>query len=111
MARVTSFGRLETRDGHPSPRARDFVDIHTVVEHFKIDVATRTFFDVLAGTFAAKRVPLRLLGKIKDARESHRDDFLAVQETVHPGFVLRDFDYYFACVVGLCSRLEALWVE
>jgi hypothetical protein len=72
---------------HPSARARDFVDIHTVAEYFKIDVSSQRFLDILVRMFAAKRVPLSLLGQVKDAKEEHRDDFLAVQETVHPGFV------------------------
>lgn len=96
---------------HPTPRARDFVDIHAVMEHFKIDVTEQSFQDILTGTFAVKRVRLSFLDRIKDTREVHRDDFLAVQETVLPGFDLRSYDHYFDYVVALCGRLKALGVE
>ena len=93
-----------------SARARDFFDIYTILEHFKgIDFRTRGNADLLKNIFAAKRVPLNLIGKIKDYKEYHRPDFVSVKDTVQPSFDLREFDYYFDYVVDRCRELEPLW--
>lgn len=93
-----------------SARARDFFDIYTILEHFKgIDFRTKGNADLLKNIFAAKRVPLNLIGKIKDYKEYHRPDFVSVKDTVQPSFDLREFDYYFDYVVDRCRELEPLW--
>ncbi len=55
--------------------------------------------------FAAKRVPLSLIGKIKDFHDFHRPDFESVMDTVKPGVVLREFDFYFNFVLRLADEL------
>ena len=94
---------------HPSARARDFLDIHAVIEHFGINLDAESFRNILRGMFAVKRVPLVLIGKIADFREYHRPDFVAVQATVKPGLPLRDFDFYFDYLIEKCRSLESLW--
>ena len=96
---------------HPSARARDFVDIQTAAEAFRIDFHSKESRQVIRGMFDAKRVPLRLIGEIHRHREFHREDFAAVRATVKPDVQLREFDYYFDYVVDRCAVLEPLWHE
>lgn len=87
-------------------RARDLLDIHTVVERLGVEVDGAPFAHVLRATFAAKRVPLELLERLDLFREHHRGDFAAVAATVKAGVVLESYDYYFDYVVELCRRLK-----
>jgi len=96
---------------YPSARARDFVDIHTVAERYGIEFGSAAFAQLVRNVFAVKRVPLRLIGRIRAYREYHRADFPAVKDTVKAHVQLRDFDYYFDYVVEKCCRLEPLWNE
>ncbi len=98
-------------ESHPSARARDFLDIHTVAEHFSIDFDDEKFQTMVRGTFDAKRVPLRLIGEIHEYRDYHRADFSGVAATVKPGVKLQEFDYYFEYVLDKCDHLKALWNE
>jgi hypothetical protein len=94
---------------HPRPRARDFVDIQIITEHYGIDFAREDFHEIIRRTFGIKKVPLTLIGRIRDSKEQHEVDFAAVQATVHPDFDLEDFDYYFDFVCRKCEELEPLW--
>ena len=94
-----------------STRGRDFLDIHATIKHFGLDLTTMSARELLQNIFAAKRVPLDLLGRINEQREFHRQDWPAVQASVRPGVKLREFDFYFNFVVALCQRLETLWHE
>ena len=96
---------------HRRARARDFVDIHTIAEHFAIDFREEEFQRIVRETFAVKRVPLKLIGEIQDFRNYHRQDFAAVEATIKPGVRLGEFDFYFDYVVGKCRDLEILWDE
>jgi hypothetical protein len=94
---------------YETARARDFFDIHTVVEHFRINLTTNGNLSLLRDIFKAKEVPLNLIGSIKDFREYHRPDFIAVENTVKRNIRIKDFDYYFDYVVKKCDKLlEAL---
>jgi len=92
-----------------SARARDFFDIHGLVERFRIDLASRDNTALLRAMFAAKRVPLHLLGHIAEYREYHRADFPALEATVAPAARLKGFDFYFDYVLALVAKLEPLW--
>lgn len=92
----------------PSARARDFLDIHTIGEHFAVDCTKLSFRRLLEETFSIKRVPLRLIGEICNFREYHRGDFVSVEATVKPGVELNTFDFYFDYVVERCGMLESL---
>ena len=94
---------------YETARARDFFDIHTVVEHFNINLTTSENLNLLRVIFKAKQVPVNLIGKIKEFREYHRPDFIAVENTVKPNIRIKDFDYYFDYVINKCNELlEAL---
>ena len=96
---------------HASPRGRDFLDIHTVAEHFRVDFRSSNFHQTVRKVFQAKRVELGLLSMIADeaTREYHRPDFVSIAPTVLPGFELQDFDFYYDYVVAKCGMLESLW--
>ena len=93
----------------PAARARDFFDIYTVVEHFRIDLLSSQRTTLLKNIFKAKKVPLSLIGNIKEYREYHRPDFASVEATVKPNRKLKDFDFYFDYVIQKCERLKSLW--
>jgi hypothetical protein len=95
---------------HPSSRARDFVDICIVVDHFNVSVDD-TFREMIANVFSAKRVPLELIGRVSEMRDFHADSFPAVRATIKAGEVLMEFDHYFQRVLEICRALKPLWNE
>jgi len=90
---------------HYEARARDFFDIHTVLEHFKIDLTTPQNLDLMKRIFKAKEVSLELISLVSNSREFHRPDFKAVENTVKPEVTIKDFDYYFDYVLRQCELL------
>jgi hypothetical protein len=91
-------------------RARDFFDIYTVMENFDIDLSSDKSKQLLIKIFKAKEVPLLLIGRIKEFRDYHRQDFAAVKDTVKPKVKLEDFDFYFDYVIEKIKALESLWI-
>jgi len=88
-------------------RARDFLDIHTIVTRASVDLASTECQGLLGAVFAAKGVPLRLLGEVSKHREFHRPDWKAVVDALtEPA---RDFDFYFDFVVDEIERLKTAW--
>jgi len=106
---MPEYGPIIRRTRPGSARARDFVDIYYLVTMLGLDVITDEYRAVIAEMFERKRVPLPLLGRIHAYREFHRADFAAVQATISPSIVLKDFDTYFDFTLGLVDRLESLW--
>jgi predicted nucleotidyltransferase component of viral defense system len=94
-----------------TPRARDFYDIHAILTDGHVDLDTDDGLELIRNMFAAKEVPLRLLGKIAEQRAAHEKDWQAVLDSVPPSSKPRDFVFYFEFVVQYVGRLEALWVE
>ncbi len=64
---------------------------------------------LLKEVFAAKDVPIRLLGELPNSREFHRVDWPSVQSAVSDS--LRDFDFYFNFVIKKAALLEPFWKE
>lgn len=106
---MPEYGPVVKRNRPGSARARDFLDIHTLVTERRLDVGSQRNRELLLKVFRAKRVPLSFLGLITHYREFHRADFPAVRATVKPGVQIRDFDFYFDYVLGLVRELEPLW--
>lgn len=94
-----------TRDS--TARARDFVDIHTLVEHCKLKMSSPKNSELISHVFSAKRVPLELLAKIPDYREFHEHDFEAVKQSAKPGVKLEEFGFYFDYVTALARNILA----
>src|SRR5262249_54311202 len=89
-----------------SARASDFYDIHALIVEGGVDLGSDE--DLVRAIFAAKEVPLALLGRIGEHREFHRVDWPRVRDSVSGD--LRDFDFYFDFVLDRVNRLKALWV-
>jgi predicted nucleotidyltransferase component of viral defense system len=83
----------------PRPRARDFYDIHLIMTQHKIDPATQENKQLLTNIFAAKRVPLAFIQRIKDNLEIHRLDWQSVLDTLSAKEDVKDFDFYVSYTV------------
>jgi len=92
----------------PSARARDFYDIYLVISLTGLNLNSPENLDLLRNIFAAKEVPLSLLGKIKDQREFHRPDWDSVKASSNDDN-LAEFNAYFDFVVKQVDSMKALW--
>ncbi len=95
--------------GPKTARARDFYDVFVILEEAKINVAAPEMSDLVRAIFAAKDVPLKLVGLIGNYREFHRLDWPSVEVTVTEG--LMPFDFYFDYLLGVVQKLKPLWKE
>lgn len=91
-----------------SPRARDFIDIHTIMSSWQIDLTASQNRSLLEQVFASKRVDLILLRNVDNYREFHRLTYDAVVATVKAGVKLEEFDFYVDFVLDLIKQLEPL---
>jgi len=91
------------------PRARDFYDIHVLMSEGKVDLTGPEALELTRNIFAAKHVPLELIGKLPEQREFHRPDWPSVQDTA--GTDLQPFDFYFDFVLTATKNLKSLWEE
>lgn len=95
---------------HPgSARARDFFDIYNIMTRKNLKLESDSDKESLSEVFKAKRVPISLLGRIRDYKEFHRPDFPSVKDTIRPGDPIHEFDEYFDYVVTMVARLKTLW--
>lgn len=99
------------RSRSQSPRPRDFLDIFVTINHFGIDLTRPDNIEIIKCSFASKRVPLEFIGRIRDTRDYHKQEFEAVKDTVYRGTELKEFDFYFDYVVSECEKLNSLWEE
>jgi len=90
------------------PRARDFFDIFMILTKKGIQLDSTENLDLIRAIFAAKEVPLSLLGKLGQQREYHRLDWPNVRATVAQP--LEEFDFYFDFVLHEIKALHSLWV-
>ena len=104
---MNEYASVIKRTRPATARARDFIDIHTVVEHFKLSMSGSAERELVSHVFAAKKVPLELLEKIPDYRDFHEQDFEAVKQTVKRGVKLEPFDFYFDYVMALARAVRA----
>jgi predicted nucleotidyltransferase component of viral defense system len=86
------------------PRPRDFYDIYTILESDlipEIDLQSEENIDHMKKCFEAKRVPLNLIGEIKNTREFHRQEEPKLKDSILNKAEYRGFDYYFDYVLQL----------
>lgn len=93
----------------PSPRARDFFDIHLIHSKTGMNFASAENLELARQIFSAKEVPLALLGRIGEFREFHRPDWESVRTSTKGE--LQSFDHYFNYVLNLVSLMKPLWNE
>ena len=91
------------------PRARDFFDIFIVVTKTGLRLGSPENLDLIKRIFAAKEVPISLLGKLAQQRDYHRNDWPNVRATVAEP--LEEFDFYFDFVLQETEPLHSLWMK
>lgn len=102
---MPEYGPVVKRNRAGSARARDFVDIHTLVTECNLNMRSKPTQELLSQIFLAKKVPVALLSLMFKYREFHSENFLSVRDTVKPGVVLQSFNFYFDYVLELVSQL------
>lgn len=90
--------------GHPTPRPRDFFDIHSILSRRLVETESADFADLLGKVFAAKEVELKLLSNLPSQRSFHAQAWDSVVADAR-GVVL-EFDYYFDFVLERCAGLQ-----
>jgi predicted nucleotidyltransferase component of viral defense system len=103
---MKEYAPVIKRSREATARARDFVDIHTVIKHFKLTMTSPENRELVRNVFAAKKVPLELLGRIPDYQDFHERDFQAVKDTVKSDVKLNEFSVYFEFVASLARELS-----
>ena len=91
----------------PSPRARDFFDIHLIVSKTGVNLNSAENLELARQIFASKEVPLALLANVGEFREFHRPDWESVRTSAKGQ--LQSFDYYLDFVVDLANSMKSLW--
>lgn len=88
------------------PRARDFFDIYTVLESHAvtIDFKDPDTLRHLRECFKAKRVPIRMLSKIVENREFHRQGDTKLYASVMNKKEYKGFDFYFDYVLDVLQE-------
>lgn len=104
---MEQYGPVVKRNRRGSSRARDFLDIHTLVEKLALDLTSPKAIEMTREMFKLKRVELEWLADIEKERDFHKEGFASVQDTIAPGFKLESFDFYFDYVVALAKRVLA----
>lgn len=88
------------------PRARDFYDIHTILQSQKIEFQSKEFKEKLQNVFQKKEVPLALLMEIKEKKDFYLSDWPSVVNSIQSPL---DFDIYFQFVTEKIEELEMFW--
>lgn len=97
-------------------RTQDFFDIYIILEKggFELDPYDKKNLKILKEMFKIKKVPIIFLKKLEDSRETHREGFAAVEDTVSDSDQLKSYDFYFDYVKDLAlnifNRLEKLGI-
>ena len=109
---MPEYSEVVNRKRDSGQRARDFFDICRIADLFNVDLTKDENLELVKRIFAAKKVPLELLGKIEDYREFHEPGFTSVIATLKEGIEINDqYDYYFDRVLGIVKSLEPLWIK
>jgi len=85
----------------PRPRARDFYDIHLMMNLFDIDINSEDNRQLIKNVFSAKRVPLDFIKEIKNNKSIHSNNWESVKDTISQKERIHEFDFYFEYVVKL----------
>jgi predicted nucleotidyltransferase component of viral defense system len=106
---MPEYAEIIMRSDKGHQRARDFVDIETLVRTCKVDVNTERARHIVQEMFRLKRVPLSFLPKIGGTKDFHGGGFDEVRATVRAGVKLEPWQYYFDFVNAQVAKLEPLW--
>ncbi|MFC3978353.1 nucleotidyl transferase AbiEii/AbiGii toxin family protein [Belliella kenyensis] len=92
----------------PRARARDFYDIHFLMEEFEIAPEKPENLKMLSEIFSAKKVPLEFITILQTSLELHKENWTDVKTTVSSLETIKDFDYYFEYVLSKFEKLTFL---
>jgi predicted nucleotidyltransferase component of viral defense system len=92
---------------YPTPRARDFYDIYTIVTKTQMELYSPANLALIKDIFQAKDVDEKLIAKIGNYREFHRPDWPSVRLSVVGE--IEEFDFYFNFVLDHTRLFESLW--
>lgn len=110
---LEEYGQIIKRNGLGKRRAKDFIDIETLITEFQIDLSQPNIQELLKQIFDIKKVPLNFLAKIREPeiQSFHQVGYDSVKDTVLPNKSLQTFNYYFDFVSKEVAKLETLWNE
>jgi predicted nucleotidyltransferase component of viral defense system len=83
----------------PRPRARDFYDIHLIMEGHKINPSTAENLELIGNIFSAKKVPISFIQELPTSRAFHATDWKSVTDTLPRNITPQPFDFYFDYVM------------
>ncbi|MGB4849496.1 MAG: nucleotidyl transferase AbiEii/AbiGii toxin family protein [Saprospiraceae bacterium] len=89
----------------PRARARDFYDIHLIMDMLQINPNISENKELIQNIFQAKKVPLSYIIKIREYKTTHIDNWQSVQDTVSPTETLQPFDFYFNYVMDMFENI------
>jgi hypothetical protein len=96
------------RRRHPTPRSRDFYDLHAVVTEGGVDLGHPDLHALVRASFDQKEVPLRLIAELHRYAEFHEQDWQQVLNAI-PAGKPREFGFYTGFVVAEARKLQTLW--
>lgn len=85
---------------NPRARARDFYDIHLIMQMHDINPTTKENIELIQNIFSAKKVPVSFIQQIRSHKSIHIDNWQSVKDTTSPHEHLESFDYYFNFVLN-----------
>jgi hypothetical protein len=92
----------------PRARARDFYDIHLIMDYYGIDPTLPDNHSMIQHIFDAKKVPLGFIQLLRANRSLHKEDWKSVMDTVSVDEDMRDFEFYFDYVLGIFEPITFL---
>lgn len=92
----------------PRARARDFYDIHILMQAYPIDVNTEKNKLLLKRIFDTKKAQVSVT-ELEASKDLHRSDYEGLRATLPAGTVLHDFEFYYNFVIETFGPLESLW--
>lgn len=93
---------------HPTPRSRDFYDLHAVVTEGAVDFGHPDLHTLVRASFEQKDVPLALLGALGQYVDFHEQDWQQVLNSI-PAGKPREFGFYADFVIAEVRKLQTLW--
>jgi predicted nucleotidyltransferase component of viral defense system len=92
----------------PRARARDFYDIHLIMESYGVTIGSPASVELLQNIFASKKVPMAFLKEIRNNKSLHSNDWENVKATVSQSEEVKGFDFYFDYVVNAFEGITPL---
>lgn len=91
----------------PRARGRDFYDIYTLMDQFDIDPTSTENIELIKDIFAAKKVPISFIKKLKESKEFHRENFEAsLKDTISKDEQVKEFDQCFDFVIDTFGGID-----